>query len=125
MSLRAAGYCRSNEQDLSDQKEKIQAYCQQHGLFLSRFYEDPETSALHLRRPGLQAMLSDAREGFFETVVACDTARLSRRLGDLYKIQNTLRGYQVTLCLCSDDRQSAFRSEQGDLKAYSSKPPKP
>lgn len=124
MSLRAAGYCRSNDSDLSEQKEKIRVYCQQHGLFLTRFYEDPNTSALHMRRPGLQAMFTDAREGYFEAVVACDTARLSRRLGDLYKIQNTLRGCQVALCLCSDDRQTAFCSDQGNLTAYSSKPPK-
>ena len=124
MSLRAAGYRRSNDGNLSNQEEKIRAYCEEHGLTLTHIYRDLQSTALHLRRNGLQAMLSDAREGYFEVVVACDTSRLSRRLSDLYKIQNLLRECQIALCLCSDDRQTAFRSEQGDWKAYSSKPPK-
>lgn len=124
MSLRAAAYCRSQDSDLCAQEETIRAYCQTHGLTLTRIYRDPQTSALHLRRRGLTALFDDAQNGYFEVVVACDTSRLSRRLHDLYQIQNRLKKAGVALRLCSDDRQGAFQDENGTPKPYCSDPSK-
>lgn len=123
MSLRAVGYCRANDipcaqQELHQQQERIRAYCFQHHLTLEHIYVDAGVSGLHLHRKGLQSLLSNAANGQFDVVVVCDTKRLSRRLVDLYKVQNILRKHNVALALCCDDRQIAFLSEEGRLQEY-------
>lgn len=124
MGIRAVGYCRANDtpsaqQELHQQQERIHAYCCQHHLTLEHIYMDAGVSGLHLRRKELQTLLTHAAKGQFDVVVVCDTKRLSRRLVDLYKIQNILRECNVALALCYDDRQTAFLSEEGRLQEYS------
>jgi len=84
---------------LPAQRERLEAFCKsQHGddWQLHQVYRDTE-SGTHLRRPGLQAMRSDARDGRFDALLVFRVDRLSRKVGELARLADELTEYSVTL----------------------------
>ena len=88
--MRAAIYCRfsSDHQkptSLADQEWICRQYIERHGWKTIEVYSDAAISGSHDDRPGYQRMLTDARAGRFEILVAEDLDRLNRRLEQVQK----------------------------------------
>ncbi len=84
---------------LPAQAERLEAFCKaQHGdeWKLHHVYRDTE-SGTHLKRPGLQAMLEDAREGKIDALLVFRVDRLSRKVGELARLTDELTKLGVTL----------------------------
>ena len=93
MTGRAAIYSRVSSQtqasedrvSLGEQEEACRAYCEQRGYEVAATYQEIGTGASR-RRPQFQAMLSEARAGHFDVLIAWKLDRLSRGVlpvGDL------------------------------------------
>ncbi|MDP2326530.1 MAG: recombinase family protein [Dehalococcoidia bacterium] len=89
-SPRAVGYVRVSDESQVDglsldaQRREIERYCAQHGYQLVRYYSDEGVSA-HTdridRRPQLNALVADAREGEFDFVLVHTIDRWARNVG--------------------------------------------
>ena len=85
------GYCRVSTEDqardgisLAAQRNRIEAYCEAHGLRLVRIEEDAGISAKKTtNRPALQRALEALREGEATGLVAVKLDRLSRTTRDV------------------------------------------
>lgn len=83
---RAALYCRVDgggdremyQRALSAQRDKLEAFAREHRLEPARYYEDAGYSGCDLTRPGLNQMLTDWKEGMFDTVLVVKRTRLFR-----------------------------------------------
>lgn len=85
----AVGYVRVSTQEqadkgvsLTNQKAKLEAYCELNGLDLIRVIEDAGASGKDLKRDGMQELLSLVRSGRAGAVVVYKLDRLSRRVLD-------------------------------------------
>ncbi len=86
---RAVGYVRVSDESqvdghsLSAQRREVERYCEREGYTLSRLYADEGVSAYTdqlAKRPGLAALLEDARLGRFDLVVVHTIDRWARNV---------------------------------------------
>ncbi len=71
---------------ISEQKERLQKYCEAHGWTLVDTYVDPGFSGTTTNRPALQKLLSDISHCFFDTVLVYKLDRLSRSQKDTMQL---------------------------------------
>ena len=102
---RVAYYCRISltediqKYSLAAQKDRLGAFCtSQYGdeWTLFQAYRDTATGT-NLNRPGLQQMLTDARNGAFDTLLVFRVDRLSRKVKELALLVDELTQVNVTL----------------------------
>ncbi|MFA5141137.1 MAG: recombinase family protein [Elusimicrobiota bacterium] len=87
--IRVVGYCRVSTEGQAEhgmglqiQRDGINRFAQEHPEYeLVKIYEDPGISGASLNRPGLNALLEDAKEKRFTKVIIAKLDRLAR---DLY-----------------------------------------
>ena len=108
-SYRAVGYRRVSMRDQVDgfsldaQETHIQTYAESQGWQLLRVYTDAGISAQKgSRRPALEQLLKDAREGNFDVVVVDKIDRFYRHLGSLLTALDQLNNAGVSLVSVQD-----------------------
>lgn len=89
---RAAIYARvsTGEQTPENQLLRLREVAERAGWTVAREYVETASGATS-RRPGLDAMVSDAKRRRFDVVMAWDVSRLGRSLRDLVELFETLR----------------------------------
>jgi len=97
-------YCRVSTEEqaaegfsIDGQAEKLRAYAQLHDHGPVTVIQDPGRSGKNLERPGLQQLLAMVEEGHVSNVFVWRLDRLSRNLGDLILLAETLGKHEVGL----------------------------
>jgi site-specific DNA recombinase len=90
-SMRAVTYCRfsTDRQDsrsIEDQDRRCRDFATRQDLFVTKIYSDAAKSGASMERAQLQQMLRDAAKKKFDVVLVDDLSRLSRDLGDTWRI---------------------------------------
>lgn len=102
---RIACYVRVSHQEqklhglsLSAQRDTLTAYAKLHGLKIVAWYNDEGVSGRKLikRRPAMQQMLNDAREGKFDRIIFIKLDRYFRSVGEYYECQKILDSHNIT-----------------------------
>lgn len=75
------------------------------GLQLYKVYSDPGVSGGSFKRPGIQMMLKDMKDGKFDTVIVHKLDRLSRNQGDLYGFISLINKIDVRLIIAAQGDQ--------------------
>ena len=100
---RAALYLRvsTGEQTVENQRQALEAACEQRGWQIVDTYADEGISGSKGRdkRPGFDAMLKDATRGQFDVLLAWSVDRLGRSLPDLVNGLQELHGARVDVFL--------------------------
>jgi len=113
-----AGYVRVSTMEqaesgysIDEQVEKLAAYCKARDWNLTKVYKDPGFSGSNINRPGMEKLVSDAKSGYFDTVLVYKLDRLSRSQKDtLYLIEDIFNKYNVAFVSLSEnfDTSTAF-----------------
>ena len=82
---------------IDGQAEKLRTYAQLHDLGPVTVIQDPGRSGKNLERPGLQQLLAMVEQGHVSNVFVWRLDRLSRNLGDLILLADTLGKHEVGL----------------------------
>jgi site-specific DNA recombinase len=97
-------YCRVSTEEqaaegfsIEGQAEKLRSYAQLHDLGPVTVIQDPGRSGKNLERPGLQQLLAMVEQGHVSNVFVWRLDRLSRNLGDLILLADTLGKHEVGL----------------------------
>lgn len=77
---------RQDSRSIEDQTRRCRALATTHGYRVAAEYADAAISGSHTDRARLQRLLADARRGSFRAVIVDDLSRLSRDLGDTWRI---------------------------------------
>jgi site-specific DNA recombinase len=82
------------------------------GMEIYKDYSDPGISGKTIKkRPGIQQMIKDMKEGKFEAIIVHKLDRLSRNLGDLYEFIALVNKLNIRLVI------AAFGSEEIDTSS--------
>lgn len=87
---------------LTEQKERLTAYCISQGWNEPVFFIDDGYSAKNLNRPGIKALLSKVKKKEFDVVLTTKIDRLSRNLLDLLQTIQLLDEYDCTYVSSSE-----------------------
>src|SRR5436309_2824370 len=97
-------YCRVSTEEqaaegfsIGGQADKLRSYAELHELGPVTVIEDPGWSGKDLERPGLQQLLAMVEQGHVTNVLVWRLDRLSRSLGDLILLADTLGSHAVGL----------------------------
>lgn len=82
---------------LEAQVKRCQGMLQGQGLSVAEVYEDAGFSAKDLRRPALQRLLADARDGKVAGIMVWKLDRLTRNTRDLLRLEEDLKNLRVGL----------------------------
>lgn len=99
----AVGYMRysshnQNETSIERQREKIEAYCKDHGIQLLGEYVDIAHSAKYDTRPAFQRLIADAaRRPTWDTILVYDLSRYSRNSKDAMYYEDLFSDYGIYL----------------------------
>jgi DNA invertase Pin-like site-specific DNA recombinase len=80
---------RQDARSIDDQVRRCRSFAEAHGLRVVEVYSDAAQSGSHLERANMQRLLAAARRGHrcsFRSVLVDDLSRLSRDLGDTWRI---------------------------------------
>ena len=89
---------------VDEQVEKLTAYCKARDWNLAKVYKDPGFSGSNLKRPGMQMLISDAKAGYFDTVLVYKLDRLSRSQKDtLHLIEDIFNAHSVAFVSLSEN----------------------
>ncbi len=89
---------------LSEQKERLEAFCMFKGYEIKEYYEDAGISAkTGNKRPDFERMIEDVKSGKINTVVALKLDRISRSIYDWENVMTTLEKYDADLICVNDD----------------------
>lgn len=69
---------KSESTSISNQKKIVEAYCQQHGITILKFFVDDGWSGGNFDRPGFQSMMQALESGKANVVITKDLSRLGR-----------------------------------------------
>lgn len=83
------------------QHDILMSVIERKGLQLYKVYSDPAVSGKTFKRPGVQMMLQDMKDGKFDTVIIHKLDRLSRNQGDLYGFINLINKLDVRLIIAA------------------------
>lgn len=107
--MRVAAYIRvsTDEQadkgnSLTEQKERLSAYCTAMGWNSPVFYIDDGYSAKNLKRPGIQNLIHSVECEEFDIVLTAKIDRLCRNLLDLLKLVDLLEQYNCSYVSSSE-----------------------
>lgn len=95
--MRAAIYTRVSTLDQNPQSQQLdlQQLASQRGFDVVKSYVDHGVSGTRTRRPGLDAMLSDARRGRFEVLLIWSCDRIARSTRHLLEVLDELTRLQI------------------------------
>ena len=89
---------------LSEQKERLEAFCKFKGYEIKDYYEDADISAKTGNyRPEFDRLMEDIKSGRINTIVALKLDRISRSIYDWENIMTTLEEYDADLVCVNDD----------------------
>ena len=89
---------------LSEQKERLEAFCKFKGYEIKDYYEDAGISAKTGNyRPEFDRLMEDIKSGRINTIVALKLDRISRSIYDWENIMTTLEEYDADLVCVNDD----------------------
>ena len=89
---------------LSEQKERLEAFCKFKGYEIKDYYEDAGISAkTGNERPEFIRLMEDIKSGKINTIVALKLDRISRSIFDWENIMKTLEKYNVDIVCVNDD----------------------
>lgn len=98
--MRAAIYIRVSTEEqakegysISAQKQKLKAFCISQGWEVAGLYPDEGISAKDTKRPELQRMIKDIKDGKIDCVLVYRLDRLTRSVFDLYKLLEVFEQY--------------------------------
>ncbi len=77
---------RQDSRSIDDQVRRCRGFAGQRGHTVAAEYADAAISGSHTERLNLQRLLADARRGAFRHVLVDDLSRLSRDLGDAWRL---------------------------------------
>lgn len=82
---------------LDAQRDTLTRYAEEHGLKIVGWYEDEGVSGRKLirRRPALQRMLNDAKEGVFDRIIFIKLDRYFRSVAEYHESQKILEKHNV------------------------------
>jgi site-specific DNA recombinase len=109
--MRAIGYVRVSTEEqslqgvsLSNQAQKIQAYCMAKDWELAAVIRDEGCSGKDLNRPGIQEILKGCRKRAFDVVVTMKLDRLTRSVKDLgYLVEDVFNKHGVAFSSLQDN----------------------
>ena len=101
---RAAIYARVSDKSqdtedktsLSEQTTEMEAYCEGKGMTITARYQEVG-KGWSKKRPEFQRMLSDAKQGLFDTIVCWKSDRLSRGMYPAAALMEVVEAYQINL----------------------------
>ena len=101
---------------LLDQIEALRHYARENNYIIAGEYQDPGISARkpYTKRPGLMALLEDAKSKRFDMVLFTKLDRWFRNVGDYYEVQRILDDAGVTWKAVREDYETVTAS--GRLK---------
>lgn len=89
---------------LSEQKERLEAFCKFKGYTIKDYYEDAGISAKTGNyRPEFDRLMKDIKEGVINTIIALKLDRISRSIYDWENIMTTLEKYNADLVCVNDE----------------------
>ena len=89
---------------LSEQKERLEAFCKFKGYVIKDYYEDAGISAkTGNERPEFIRLMEDIESGKINTIVALKLDRISRSIFDWENIMKTLEKYNADIVCVNDD----------------------
>ena len=94
---------------LSEQKERLEAFCKFKGYEIYKVYEDTGISAKNDKRPAYQQIINDIKNGTVNVIVALKLDRLTRSVYDVEKLMKLLEKYGCDLD-CKDDDSNTLTS---------------
>src|SRR5262245_56801773 len=79
---------RQDARSIQDQERRCREHARRSGYDVEHVYSDAAISGAHIDRKGIQALLKDAkrRPSSFRAVLVDDLSRLSRDLGNTFRI---------------------------------------
>lgn len=107
--MRVAAYIRVSTEEqadkgnsLTEQRERLSAYCTAMGWDTPIFYEDDGYSAKDMRRPALTDMLDDVKQKKYDRVITTKLDRFFRKLIDLLNTVDFLDRYECQFISSSE-----------------------
>ncbi|WP_035299851.1 recombinase family protein [Brevibacillus thermoruber] len=107
--MRTAVYVRVSTEEqakegfsVAAQRERLLAYIRSQGWTLADIYADEGESAKDTRRPALQRMLADVRQGRVDVVLVYRLDRLTRSVLDLYRLLSQFERHGVRFKSCTE-----------------------
>jgi len=87
-----------------DQENRIKEKCKEQGWKLHKFYSDEGISGKTMKnRPGIQALIQDARDGKFDIVVFTKLDRIARNLRELLNVWELIQTELKLDLYCIDE----------------------
>jgi len=89
---------------LSEQRERLKAFCDFKGYKIHGYYEDAGISAkTGNKRPEFDRMIADSKKGLINTIVALKLDRLSRSIYDWENIMKLTEKYNINIVCANDE----------------------
>lgn len=101
---------------LEAQHDRMIESVKSNGWTLFMVYTDPGESAKDLKRPGVQQMIADLKEGLFDAVLVHKLDRLTRNISDLYDLVELVNSRNVKLISLSENIDTS--SPMGRMFVY-------
>ena len=113
--IRAAIYCRvsTNDQNVDMQTRDLRKLADGRGFVVVKEYTDEGQSGAKNSRPALDRMLTDAKAGKFEVILIWRLDRLGRSLGNLIRLLEDFKSWNVALISFSESLD--FTTSMGKL----------
>lgn len=93
----------SEGHSLEAQHDRLLENVKHNGWSLFKIYTDPGESAKDLKRPGVQQMITDLKNGLFDAVLVHKLDRLTRNISDLYDLVELVNNRNVKLISLSEN----------------------
>ena len=97
-------YCRvsTNQQTVANQEQELRVFCERQDWAVKTVYKDEGFSGRNDKRPALQQMIKDSRQGKCGDLIVCyKIDRIARSTIDLLQIMQTLNENGVGFCAAS------------------------
>ena len=105
---------KTESSSISNQKKIVEAYCQQHGITILKFFVDDGWSGGNFERPGFQEMMRALDSGKANVVITKDLSRLGRDMRESsYYAEQFFPEHQIRYIAIADN----FDSETENVMA--------
>ena len=105
---------KTESSSISNQKKIVEAYCQQHGITILKFFVDDGWSGGNFERPGFQEMMRALESGKANMVITKDLSRLGRDMRESsYYAEQFFPEHQIRYIAIADN----FDSETENVMA--------
>lgn len=105
---------KTESSSISNQKKIVEAYCQQHGITILKYFVDDGWSGGNFERPGFQEMMRALESGKANVVITKDLSRLGRDMREAsYYAEQFFPEHQIRYIAIADN----FDSETENVMA--------